>query len=50
MNRLFFQPHQAGMTKTNAAKQTLENINPDVVFEAYNYDITTSENFEHLEH
>ena len=26
MNRLFFQPHQAGMTKTNAAKQTLENI------------------------
>jgi ubiquitin-like modifier-activating enzyme 5 len=48
MNRLFFQPHQAGMTKTNAAKQTLENINPDVVFEAYNYDITTSENFEHF--
>eukprot|EP00505_MAST-04D_sp_SCG-Rhode-Island_P004836 Stramenopile-MAST_4_protein_4836 len=48
MNRLFFQPHQAGMTKTNAAKQTLENINPDVVFEAYNYDITTAENFEHF--
>ena len=48
MNRLFFQPHQAGMTKTNAAKQTLEVINPDVVFEAYNYDITTAENFEHF--
>ena len=48
MNRLFFQPHQAGMTKTNAAKQTLEVINPDVVFEAYNYDITTAQNFEHF--
>ena len=40
--------HQASRNKTNAAKQTLENINPDVVFEAYNYDITTSENFEHF--
>ena len=48
MNRLFFQPHQAGLTKTEAAKQTLEYINPDVVFEHYCYDITTSENFDHF--
>jgi ubiquitin-like modifier-activating enzyme 5 len=48
MNRLFFQPHQAGLAKTVAAKQTLETINPDVVFEAYCYDITTSKNFDHF--
>ena len=49
MNRLFFQPHQAGMTKTDAAKQTLEVINPDVVFDAYCYDITTNANFDHFQ-
>ena len=49
MNRLFFQPHQAGMTKTDAAKQTLENINPDVVFDAYCYDITSNKNFDHFQ-
>ena len=49
MNRLFFQPYQAGMTKTDAAKQTLETINPDVVFEAYCYDITSSRNFDHFQ-
>lgn len=36
------------MTKTEAAKQTLEAINPDVQFEYYHYDITTTENFEHF--
>ena len=29
MNRLFFRPEQAGMTKTDAARQTLAGINPD---------------------
>ena len=48
MNRLFFQPHQAGMTKTDAAMQTLKNINPDVEFESYNMNITTVENFEQM--
>ena len=37
MNRLFFQPYQAGMTKTDAAKQTLETINPDVVNSVVNF-------------
>ncbi|XP_022729974.1 ubiquitin-like modifier-activating enzyme 5 isoform X3 [Durio zibethinus] len=36
MNRLFFRPEQVGMTKTDAAVQTLSDINPDVVLEACN--------------
>ena len=36
------------MTKTEAASKTLQYINPDVEFEHYCYDITTSENFEHF--
>jgi ubiquitin-like modifier-activating enzyme 5 len=48
MNRLFFRPEQAGMTKTAAAKQTLQSINPDVIFEEYTMDITTTKNFEQL--
>uniref|UniRef100_K3WL61 Ubiquitin-like modifier-activating enzyme 5 n=1 Tax=Globisporangium ultimum (strain ATCC 200006 / CBS 805.95 / DAOM BR144) TaxID=431595 RepID=K3WL61_GLOUD len=48
MNRLFFRPEQAGMTKTAAAKQTLHSINPDVIFEEYTMDITTTQNFEQL--
>jgi len=48
MNRLFFQPHQAGLSKVDAAAKTLEGINPDVVFETHNYNITTVENFDHF--
>uniref|UniRef100_A0A7S0TRU7 Ubiquitin-like modifier-activating enzyme 5 n=1 Tax=Hemiselmis andersenii TaxID=464988 RepID=A0A7S0TRU7_HEMAN len=48
MNRLFFKPNQAGMTKTDASAQTLAEINPDVQFESYCHDITTTENFENL--
>ncbi|XP_076336137.1 ubiquitin-like activating enzyme 5 isoform X2 [Tachypleus tridentatus] len=48
MNRLFFQPHQAGMSKVEAAAKTLNFINPDVEFETYNYNITTVENFQHF--
>ena len=36
------------MTKTEAAKQTLEDINPDVVFEEYTYNITSPDRFEHF--
>lgn len=46
MNRLFFRPDQAGMTKTDAAVQTLEGINPDVELESYTMNITTVEGFE----
>ena len=48
MNRLFFQPHQSGQSKVAAAAQTLENINPDVVIETHNYNITLVENFDHF--
>lgn len=48
MNRLFFQPHQSGMSKVEAAVSTLENINPDVAFEAYNYNITLVANYDHF--
>lgn len=48
MNRLFFQPHQSGQSKVEAAASTLSFINPDVVFETHNYNITTMENFQHF--
>jgi len=48
MNRLFFQPHQSGQSKVEAAAGTLSFINPDVVFETHNYNITTMENFQHF--
>lgn len=48
MNRLFFQPWQSGMSKVAAAVETLRGINPDVVFEHHNMDITTPANFELL--
>ncbi|PSR95941.1 Ubiquitin-like modifier-activating enzyme 5 [Actinidia chinensis var. chinensis] len=43
MNRLFFRPEQVGMTKTDAAVQTLSDINPDV---SYTLNITTLQGFE----
>ncbi|XP_022875580.1 ubiquitin-like modifier-activating enzyme 5 [Olea europaea var. sylvestris] len=46
MNRLFFRPKQAGLTKTDAAVQTLSDINPDVVLESYTLNITTVRGFE----
>ncbi|KAK3708372.1 hypothetical protein QZH41_014831, partial [Actinostola sp. cb2023] len=48
MNRLFFRPEQSGMSKVEAAVNTLRDINPDVTFEAYNYNITLMENFNHF--
>ena len=43
-----FQPHQAGLSKVDAAAKTLESINPDVTFETWNYNITTVDNFDHF--
>ncbi|TNN14070.1 Ubiquitin-like modifier-activating enzyme 5 isoform 1 [Schistosoma japonicum] len=48
MNRLFFQPHQSGLSKVAAATSTLNFINPDVQIEAHNYNITLVENFDHF--
>jgi len=46
MNRLFFQPHQSGQSKVEAAKNTLQSINPDVEIEIFNYNITTVDNYD----
>ncbi|KAG9435942.1 ubiquitin-like modifier-activating enzyme 5 isoform X1 [Apis mellifera carnica] len=46
MNRLFFQPYQAGQNKVEAASTTLQYINPDVEIETHNYNITTMDHFE----
>lgn len=48
MNRLFFQPHQAGMSKVEAAADTLTAINPDVEIEINNYNIVTVEYFDNF--
>ncbi|CAI4221223.1 unnamed protein product [Auanema sp. JU1783] len=45
MNRLFYQPHQSGLSKVEAARDTLRHINPDVEFETHNFNITTLDNF-----
>lgn len=46
MNRLFFTPDQAGLSKVEAAAKTLNFINPDVSIETHNYNITTVESFD----
>lgn len=46
MNRLFYQPHQSGLSKVEAARDTLMHINPDVEFEVHNMNITTVANFD----
>ncbi len=48
MNRLFFQPHQCGMDKVEASRETLSDINPDVVFEAHSYSITKVDKYDHF--
>ncbi|ODN04251.1 Ubiquitin-like modifier-activating enzyme 5 [Orchesella cincta] len=48
MNRLFFQPHQAGQSKVEAARSTLQFINPDVKFETHNYNITVLQHYDNM--
>lgn len=48
MNRLFFRPEQSGLSKVAAAVATLRSINPDVIFETFNYDVTSLDNFDHF--
>lgn len=46
MNRLFFTPDQAGLSKVVAAANTLNFINPDVNILTHNYNITTVDSFD----
>lgn len=48
MNRMFFRPEQSGLSKVDAAVETLGAINPDVDLEAHNYDITCLDRFDHF--
>ena len=45
MNRLFYTPSQIGKSKIQAAKETLEAINPDILIEVYNLDVTIEEGY-----
>ncbi len=46
MNRLFYTPEQIGLDKVEAAKQSLEKINPDVSIESYSYNIVSNDYFD----
>ena len=48
MNRLFFTPSQIGCSKVQAAKQTLSAINPEIIIQAYDMNITTQEGYAHV--
>eukprot|EP00929_Paragymnodinium_shiwhaense_P121220 TRINITY_DN93388_c0_g1_i1.p1 TRINITY_DN93388_c0_g1~~TRINITY_DN93388_c0_g1_i1.p1 ORF type:complete len:401 (-),score=93.77 TRINITY_DN93388_c0_g1_i1:87-1289(-) len=48
MNRLFFRPEQTGMSKVEASLRTLRDINPDVHFEVYNENVTSTSNYKRL--
>ncbi|KAL0238812.1 hypothetical protein PCE1_004503 [Barthelona sp. PCE] len=45
MNRLFFRPNQAGMSKVDAAHETLREINDDVVFVTRHHNISVGEGY-----
>ncbi|KAH9600749.1 THIF-type NAD/FAD binding fold [Trypanosoma melophagium] len=46
MNRLFYRPEQQGMTKVEAAKETLESINPDTEVVPYAFSITSTDHWQ----
>jgi len=45
MNRMFYLPEHKGLYKVEAAKKSLEKINPDVDVRIFNINITTLENY-----
>jgi ubiquitin-like modifier-activating enzyme 5 len=48
MNRLFYTPDQIGLDKVEAAKRSLEKINPDVVIEGYSYNIVSNDHYDNF--
>lgn len=46
MNRMFYLPSHEGLPKVEAAKKSLHEINPDVIIETFNQNITTLANYE----
>ena len=45
MNRLFFRPEHAGLTKVEASKTTLFDINPDVEIQSMSQNICSLDNY-----
>jgi ubiquitin-like modifier-activating enzyme 5 len=48
MNRMFYLPTHQGLAKVEAAKKSLNDINPDVNIETYNMNICSLDNYEIL--
>ncbi|KAG5482903.1 hypothetical protein LSCM1_06939 [Leishmania martiniquensis] len=46
MNRLFYRPEQQGLKKVEAAKETLQGINPNTLVEPHAYNITLTEHWQ----
>lgn len=44
MYRLFYTPSQVGLSKVEAARLTLQSINPNTVIEAHNGNVTVGGN------
>jgi len=45
MNRMFYLPSHEGLAKVDAAKKSLNDINPDTIIEAHNSNVCTIENY-----
>ncbi|VDN58073.1 unnamed protein product [Dracunculus medinensis] len=48
MNRLFYQPQHSGYSKVDAARHILNLINPDVIIEIYNMNVTSLDGYKSL--
>lgn len=48
MNRLFFTPDQVGLSKVEAARDTLRRINPRLLVECVSISVTSSQGYESL--
>ena len=46
MNRMFYLPQHQGLAKVEAAKKSLQDINPDVDIECHNMNICTIDNYD----
>jgi ubiquitin-like modifier-activating enzyme 5 len=50
MNRMFYLPSHEGLAKVEAAKKSLNDINPDTEIESFNHNICTIENYNNFKH
>lgn len=50
MNRMFYLPSHEGLAKVEAAKKSLNDINPDTEIESFNHNICTIENYNNFKY